>query len=89
MPTLPAKPIARPSVQETEREVQIWVRKFNLSFTPGDYVILRDDHGRETPTMVDSPARIEGGLPVADFRGVEWPARVDGGRVRHLTSTAA
>lgn len=73
----------------TRKPLEAFCRKFNLAFTVGDYVILRDALGHDIETMLDSTARIEGGHPVADFRGQEWPCRIDGGRVRHVSSGKA
>jgi hypothetical protein len=79
----------KPEASRSIEDVRRIVRQFNLTFTVGDYVILRTDQG-EVETILESPPWIGRDMSVvARFRGVDGLQSIENGRVRHLSPTPA
>jgi hypothetical protein len=72
----------------TEHELKVFVRRFNLTYTAGDYVLYRTDRG-QIETLLELPAIVLGGRAVAMFRELDGYQSIEDNRVRHVPHAPA
>lgn len=77
------------SGQPSNKQLEAIVRRFNLTFTVGDYCEIQKD-GKPFETILESPAKLmSGDRIVADFRGYDGWYDIGANPVRRPRMTPA